>query len=52
MYSNVDIVGLVAHDATKRIVCFVAHVKFEEVTKVTKAFHELNAEAGPQILPL
>jgi len=33
MYSNVDVVGLVAHDATKRILCFVAHVKIEKVTK-------------------
>lgn len=47
-----DVVGLVAHDATKRILCFVLHLEFEKVTKVMKAPRELNAEAGPQILPL
>jgi len=31
--SSVEIVGLVADDATKRILCFVAHVKIEKVTK-------------------
>lgn len=47
-----DVVGLVAHDATKRILCFVAHVKFEEVTNVMEAPRKLDAEAEPQILPL